>query len=182
MSRADRERWDQKWGKGGAEARPPDWLVSHAQLLEGGVALDLATGRGGAAHWLATHGYRVIAVDGSRVALLQARGLGHRSASEPPQFVQADLDEWRLPRDSVDLITVFRFLDRAWFPLIRQALRPGGLLIYETRTVGCLEHEPDATPEFLLRRGELLYLAWGWQVLSYLETTVKAALVARRPQ
>jgi tellurite methyltransferase len=181
VSHTDQERWDKKWRAhdGGDEA--PVWLVQHAHLLDCGVAVDLATGRGGAACWLAARGYRVLAVDVSRVALNQARTASRPSGPDAPLFVEADLDDWRLSPASADLITVFRFLDRALFPMIRAAVRPGGLLVYQTRTVGWLEREPGASVEFLLRRGELLLRFGDWQVAGYLEDKAHAAIVARKP-
>ncbi|MDT8306499.1 MAG: class I SAM-dependent methyltransferase [Anaerolineae bacterium] len=175
MSDDDRARWDQKWAEREGGDNVPAWLIRHQSLLRGGVAVDLATGRGAAARWLARLGYHVVAVDLSAVALQQARAARHLL------FVQADLDHWRPPPRSVDLITVFRFLDRRLFPMFREALRPGGLLIYETRTVGWLEREPGTSPSYLLQRVELLRLTSGLTVEAYLETERHAALVARRP-
>ena len=181
MSQADKQRWDEKWDEREGGEKAPDWLVRHGHLLGGGIAVDLATGRGASARWLAARGYRVVAVDVSRVALMQAKEGDGSRATMAPLYVEADLDEWRLPPASADLITVFRFLDRTLFPMIRRAVRPGGLLIYQTRTVGWLEREPGASVEFLLRRGELLQLFGDWQLVSYLENADHAALVARRP-
>jgi tellurite methyltransferase len=181
MSRADRTRWDRKWREREGGEEVPRWLLEHRALLSGGVAVDVATGRGAGAAWLARNGYRVLAVDVSRVALLQAREQAAARGANNPLFIQADLDDWRLPPSSVDLITVFRFLDRSLFPMILRAARPGGLLVYQTRTVGWLEREPDASEEYLLQRGELLRLVDGWTVAAYLESAMHAAIVARRP-
>lgn len=179
MSSDDRQRWDRKWRSREGVDEVPAWLKKHASLLVGGgVAVDLATGRGASARFLAQHGYQVVAVDISSVALHQAHADARTAAGPKPLFVQGDLDAWRLPARSVDVVTVFRFLDRGLFPHLREVLRPRGLLFYETRTVGWLEREPSANPTFLLGRSELLRLAAGMTVLAYLESRYYAALVA----
>lgn len=178
MSGEDRRRWDRKWEERLGLDVVPSWLVRHRSILTGGIAADLATGRGAVVHWLAEHGYQVLGIDISRVALLQAKTRDMTSGRT--LYVQADLDTWRLPPASVDLVTVFRFLDRTLFASMRQALRPGGLLMCQTRTTGWLAHEPMASREYLLRGGELLRLADGLSIVSYLETASQAAIVARR--
>jgi tellurite methyltransferase len=181
MSRTDSARWDKKWREREGGDDVPSWLVRHQSMLGAGIAVDLATGRGASAAWLAQFGYHVLAVDISRVALIQAKERTATRDSGNPLFIQADLDEWRLPADSVDLIAVFRFLDRSLFPMMMRAARPRGLLICQTRTVGWLEREPDASREYLLQRGELLRLVDGWTIAAYQESAMHAAIVARRP-
>ena len=39
--------------------------------------------------------------------------------------------------------------------MIREAVRPGGLVVYQTRTVRWLEREPDASLLYLLESDEL---------------------------
>jgi SAM-dependent methyltransferase len=181
MSQKDRERWDQKWqGRRGGEA-PAEWLVRHRHLLTGGVAVDLASGRGADAIWLAGRGYRVLAVDGSLVAVQQARRRALEAGLCQILFVQADLDHWQLPSQAVDLLTVFRFLDRGLFGMVAEAVRPGALLVYQTRTVRWLEREPGASARYLLEPDELRQRFAHWEVLDYEEVGVSAAIVARRP-
>lgn len=182
MSREERRKWDARWREMEEPAPPDDLLRDHADLLAGGLALDLACGRGQNALWLAAHSYAVLGVDGSRIALCGARkeallrGLGRRAL-----FVQADLDVWRPPANAFDLIAVFRFLDRSLFPYLRRALRPGGLLFYATRHRGVLRRRPDATPEYLLRRGELPAYFTGWEVVRHEEGPENVRFVARKP-
>lgn len=181
MSQKDRQRWDVKWRERHAGEQPAGWLVRHQPLLQGGIAADLACGRGGDALWLAQQGYQTLAVDGSLVALRQARRRAADAGLANILFIQADLDHWRLPRQSVDLLTVFRFLDRALFPMIREAVVPGGLVVYQTRTVRWLERQADASGDYLLEAGELHHRFMDWEVLAYEEDHVSDAIVARRP-
>jgi SAM-dependent methyltransferase len=181
VSAEDRSRWDEKWAERRGGDTHASWLVRHEDVLTGGVAVELAAGRGADAIWLARRGYQVLAVDGSLVALQQA----HRQADEADVrrilFVQADLDEWRLPPSCADLVLVFRFLDRRLFPMIRRAVRPDGLVIYQSRTVRWLERAPGASAEYLLQPGELLTWFADWELVHHEEEGVSAGIVARRP-
>ena len=183
MSQADAVRWDEKWAARLADPpRPRRLLTAHRVLLPGGLALDVACGPGQNACWLAQQGYRVLAVDISRVALQagreRARELG---VSEQIQWLQADLDGWRPPADAFDLVCVFRFLARSLLPSLRAAVRPGGWLFYATRHVGLRRYEPKASLRYLLRRGELAGAFTGWAIIHTMEGSMDASLVAGRP-
>jgi SAM-dependent methyltransferase len=181
LSQKDRLRWDRKWRERRAGEQPSGWLLRHQELLTGGIATDMACGRGGDALWLAGRGYAVLGVDGSMEALRQARRRALAARVQNILFVQADLDNWRLPVQAVDLLTVFRFLDRRLFTMFWNAVRPGGLVIYETRTVRWLEREPGASAAYLLQPDELRVRFLDWELLDYEETGASASLVARRP-
>lgn len=135
MSESDQQRWDAKYSdKTVAELKPADdWLRQHAAPLAAGRALDLACGLGHNALWLAQQGWHVDAVDVSPVGLVLAARLAEQAGCQAVSWIAADLDAF-VPREAgYDLITVFRFLDRQRLPdLIETALRPGGMLIYET--------------------------------------------------
>jgi SAM-dependent methyltransferase len=186
MSRADQLKWDHKWGDLTGDVTPSRLLITHERLFAGGHALDLACGRGQNTVWLAQHGYAALGVDISPVALASARSLAEPLGllgDGPGQvaFRQVDLDDWRPAPLAFDLVAVFRFLDRRLFPALRAAIRPGGLLVYETRHSGVLARCPGSTPEFLLRPGELHALVAGWMILDYREDETNAAIVARCP-
>ena len=182
MSKADRRKWDARWAEMAERAPPDALLLEEEDLLTGGVALDLACGRGQNALWLATSGYRVLGVDGSRVALsLAQESARQQGLTRHVLFVQADMDDWRPPPRAFDLIAIFRFLDRALLPHLRGSLRPGGLLFYGTRNRGILRWRPDATPEYLLRQGELPTHFAGWETVRHEEGAKNTRFVARKP-
>jgi len=182
MSQDDRARWDKRWADAGEPYPPHPLLVDHAASLAGGVALDLACGRGQNAIWLAGHGYQVLGVDISPVALQAARQQAqNRGLAGRALFLVADLDEWSPPRDTFDLVVVFRFLDRRLFEPIRDALRPGGLVFYSTRHLGALARDPKARRRYLLQPGELAAAFSDWQELFDREGPVDAELIARKP-
>ena len=183
MSREDKERWDKKWSSAGDERYSPHpLLTSNARYLTGGEALDLACGRGQNAIWLGRHGYRVLGVDISRVALgAAAAEAAAQGLSDRVRFEAVDLDSWSPPPDAFDLICVFRFLDRKLFGPIRDGIRPGGHICYSTRHLGALARHPSATEAFLLRPGELAAVFSDWQILHDHEGAEDAELVARKP-
>jgi len=96
-----------------------------------GRALDLACGSGRDAAYLALAGYAVEAIDRLPDALERARDLARRSGVQV-ETVQQDLRRSpTLPAERYDLVAVVRFLHRPLLPVIRQAVAPGGYIVYE---------------------------------------------------
>lgn len=98
----DRASWDDRyaqterlWSKG-----PNMFVADRLGDTQPGVGLDLASGEGRNAIWLAERGWRMTAVDFSEVAI--ERG---RAASDVVEFVVADVLTWE-PPESYDLIVV----------------------------------------------------------------------------
>jgi len=169
--------------------RPADWLVRHRPLYMPGRALDLACGRGRNALYLAREGFQVEAWDRDAEALkeLCSAAASLRLSAITTRLV--DLEQApQIPPASFDLITVFFYLQRDLAPQIAQALKPGGILVYETFLID--NHERFNHPrrrEFCLERNELLALFSGLRVLAYREGAQKpdkgpftASLVAQR--
>lgn len=158
MSAQDQQRWDEKYAvrEQPHELVPDPWLQSVAAPLPSGRALELACGLGHNAIWLAKNGWQVDAIDISPVGLRLAADLADRIGIAV-NWIAADLDDFTPPVETYDLICVFRFLDRRRLPrLIENALRPGGLLIYETFAAAHLVR-PDShmkNPAFALVPGE----------------------------
>jgi len=146
--------------------------------------LDLACGWGQNALWLAEQGYEVDAVDISGVALARGREEAARRGLRV-RFIQADLDDYRLPVAAYDLIVVFYYLERRLIPDLRAALRPGGLLVYETFNQAIRTLRPEIQPRYLLEAGELQRLFAGWEMLDHHDgrpgKEMASGIVARRP-
>jgi len=143
--------------------------------LELGPCIDLACGdcRHGIA--LARKGATVICCDRSERALNNAKNVA-LNAGVTVKFWQKDLeigDESPLPQEHFGVILVFRYLYRRLFPEIRAALKPGGLLIYETFTTQQPQFGKPKNPSFLLKPGELRMVFGDWRVLHYIEGIVK---------
>lgn len=166
---------------------PAAWLTSHADLLPAaGDALDVASGRGRHALWLAARGWRVTALDRSPEAIAELgeearrRGLAVTAVTRDLESGDADLG-----RDRYDLIVVVHYLHRPLFPALLDALRPGGLLVYETFTRRQADRGKPTNPAFLLDDGELRQLVAPLEVLAYREGAFDdrdvASVVGRKP-
>jgi SAM-dependent methyltransferase len=132
---------------------PSPWVVRWARLIPaGGEVLDVACGSGRHARDLAARGCRVVAVDRDEAALAAL-------AEVPGVAVQlADLEAapWPFAPGRFDGVVVANYLHRPLFDALAAALRPGGVLVYETFMRGNELLGRPSNPDFLLRPGELL--------------------------
>ena len=170
----------------------------HDQLSQAGPVLDLACGSGRNGLQLLQQQIPVVFADSNPQALQRVRA----TLEEPQYRANAGLAElWEVdfeqpytrPLQDRDFgaILVFRYLHRPLFPSIELALRPGGLLIYETFTRGQALMGRPTNPDFLLQEGELEQQFAAWEILHCFEGTVAtppnrrpsaiAQLVARKP-
>jgi len=166
--------WDSKYRAAPEQvAGEPAAIVTELlPLLSRGAALDLACGAGRHALLLAKQGYAVTGIDASEAALeiveTRARDAGiavlkKASPSRPNhpntgaiELVHADLESVTLPAEAFDVILCVHYLQRSLFPLMERALRPGGMLVFETFTKANLEFGAGPrNPEFLLDSHEL---------------------------
>ena len=169
--------------------RPADWLVRHRPLYAPGRALDLACGRGRNATYLAREGFSVEAWDRDVESLEGLRSTTDALGLSTITTRLVDLEQApEIPPASFDLVTVFYYLQRDLIPQIVRALKPGGVLVYETFLID--NHERFNHPrrrEFCLHHNELISLFGELRVLAYLEGAqdsdkgpFTAALVAQR--
>jgi tellurite methyltransferase len=157
------------------------WVA--ARLAPAPRALDVAMGRGRHVQTLGRAGFGVYGVDHElsllREAVAQGAGLGMTVKAWC-----ADLTTCPLPERRFDLVLVTRFLQRDLFPSLREAIRPGGFVIYETFTRHQLQYGRGPTsPDHLLSPGELLSLFAPLKMVFYEEVSepeALARLVARR--
>ena len=136
---------------------PARWLVDHAHLLPAtGDALDVASGSGRHAFWLAARGLTTLAVDRSATAIAEIRETAARlHLPLRAEIIDLETDNATLPAAAYDLIVVVHYLHRPLFPALRGALKPGGILVYETFTRAQALRGKPTNPAFLLDRGEL---------------------------
>jgi 2-polyprenyl-3-methyl-5-hydroxy-6-metoxy-1,4-benzoquinol methylase len=135
------------WGR----AEPSTFLVENAGLLpKSGRALDVAMGSGRNAVYLASLGFEVLGVDVSEVAC----GLAMEAAAEAGvriEAVCADLGSWEVPGAAFDVVVNFNYLQRDLCPRLAAALRPGGVLVFQTFTTEQRQYGwGPSTDEFLL--------------------------------
>lgn len=148
-----------------------------------GPILDLACGTGRNGLYLLQRGIPVVFADVAP-AVLQAVASTLENENYVDKYQLAKL--WQVDFEQADCeaplkentyggIMVFRYLHRPLLPDIKNAIRPGGVVIYETFTVDQAQFGRPKNPDFLLRHGELREAFADWRVLHSFEGIVEAA-------
>lgn len=147
-------RWNERFAAPGYlfGTAPNAFLASQrARFAPGMAVLAVADGEGRNGVWLAGLGCRVTAVDFSPVALAKARDLAARSGVVI-ETVEADLSAWSWPRAAFDaVVAIFiQFADpalrRRIFAGMRQALKPGGILVMQGYRPKQLDYKTGGPP------------------------------------
>jgi SAM-dependent methyltransferase len=133
-----------------------------------GVALDVAAGSGRHSILLAGVGLRVVAVDNS-IATLGALVGTAREQKLQISALAADLSSFPLPTAVFDLIVNVNFLDRELVPGLKQALKVGGFLLFDTFLADQAKLGKPRNPAYLLKHWELRELLSGLDLLEYRE-------------
>jgi len=145
-------------------------LLDNAHLImNSGSALDLACGTGGDAIFLASKGLTVDAWDISDAVI----GKIARFASENRLAINAEARDINISppeNESYDVITVAHYLERTLAPRLIAALKPGGLLFYQTFTQAVTPtYSGPSNSDFRLAENELLSLFRELRVVVYRE-------------
>lgn len=172
----DSTAWDERYRVTDRlwSAEPNLFVADRLTTAEPGVGVDLASGEGRNAIWLAEHGWKMTAVDFSEVAI--ERG---RAASDQVEFVVADVLQWA-PADKVDLVLVsyLHLMPEEMSSVVARVtgwLSPGGELFMIGHDRSNLEkgHGGPQIPEILWEVNEVLEWLNGLNVVE--------AQVVRRP-
>ena len=162
--------------------------------ITGGV-LDLACGRGRNGLFLVRHNVPVIFADNNeahlqfiQAALEDASPIAAQSECWLVDF-EVDRGEGRNPLAGkvFDAVMVFNYLHRPLFPAIKEAIRPGGLIVYETFNQQQKQFGRPSNPDYLLQAGELRQVFDGWEIISDFDGEVSeperaiSRLIARKP-
>jgi SAM-dependent methyltransferase len=184
-----------KWDRRFEGKREPDAVAAVLRdnmhlLPDAGLALDLACGTAGNGLLLAQKGLQTCLWDISGVAL----DLQQAWARENQLTVFTEQRDCELnPPEAAhfDVICVSHFLHRPLCPHLAAALKPGGMLFYQTFTADKLDPGGPSSPEYLLRPGELRELFAQLQLRFYREDgrcgdlrqgeRNRAMLVAQKP-
>lgn len=169
----DKNKWDRIYSeRQSARPQPAEVLLQNRHLLpKHGVALDLACGLGANSLLLAEQGLEVHAWDISSVAIEQLDKLAQQSEL---QICAAQRDVTAQPPTpgSVDVLVVTHFLDRTMAADLMAALKPCGLLFYQTFCRDKAYAQGPNNPEYLLGDNELLQLFSGLKVRVYREESL----------
>lgn len=164
---------------------PAQFLVDHIGLLPKGRALDVAMGAGGNAIFLAHKGFDVEGVDISPEVVGKALELARESGVALRAQV-ADLEEnFYIESGAYDVIICFNYLQRSLISRIKDGLRKGGMVVYETFIVDQVQFGKPKNPDYLLNHNELLHLFHDFRCLCYREGVVEnrkavASLIAEK--
>jgi tellurite methyltransferase len=172
MTRDDQSRSDRQHADSHSATTPSRFLQkiidSDHWTISPGKALDVATGKGRNALFLATRGFQVTAIDISGVGLEEGRKRA-RDNSLSIDWQQADLENLRLTPAEYDLIVNINYLQRSLISRIKSALRPGGHVIFETYLIDQQAAGHPKNPDYLLDHNELLDHFRDFRVLLYRE-------------
>ena len=148
------------------------FLVENLSLFPKGRALDIAMGNGRNAIYLAREGFAVEGVDISPDAVNSALKTA-REAGLTILAKVADLEHgYIIKKRTYDVIICFNYLHRPLIPQIKEGLRPGGVVVYETFIIDQRQFGHPRNPDFLLDHNELLDMFREFRCLRYHEGIV----------
>jgi SAM-dependent methyltransferase len=181
--------WDEKYTKSCDPTQSPSrFLVEQIDRLPPGRALDLATGSGRNAIYLARNGYTVDAIDYSGVAVSQLKSFVTQQ-SLAISVKQEDLTTFTIPEVTYDLIINFNYLERSLIPQMIKGLKPAGMILFETYTIEQPRYGRPRNPDYLLKPNELIKSFKELHIIYYHErvdhsseeTKAIASLLAKKP-
>ena len=163
--------WDKRYRDGFYDGAtdPHELLRRFWSFIPKGLVIDIATGSGRDAAFVAEKGLDVYGMERSAEAIKIARqrmGMGGRKTPT----ICGDANFLPFKHNSADGVLVFYFLLRGIMGDIRDILKRGGVLIYETFLKRQNEIDRRRNPEYLLDDGELISCFRGFDIIFYEET------------
>ena len=157
------------------------YLAQMTAAAEDGAVLDLACGSGRNGLYLLENDISVVFADNDPAAIarvqLKLTAQRYRDRARLATFWSVDFEQCQAnpfnDRKFAGII-VYRYLHRPLFEHIRQAVNPGGFVIYETFTVDQPKFGRPHNPDFLLEHGELPGHFSDWDLLHSFEGVVTA--------
>lgn len=163
------EKWDARYQHSSSPGDPCWLLKNYSHLLPtSGRSLDIACGLGANALFLAEQNLQSHGWDNSIVAL-EKLALFAKNRRLCVTTQQRNIEKNPPEKDSFDIIVVSQFLFRPLMPALIDALRPGGLLFYQTFNEHKQSAKGPSNPNFLLASNELLALLSPLELVFYRE-------------
>ncbi len=190
---AVKDKWDRIYREhDGSPLQAAEVLAQNRHLLPAsGTAMDLACGLGANSLVMAEAGLDVLSWDISPVAVSKLSSLAaDRGLSIKAEVV--DVEQQPPQAQSLDVLVVSHFLSRKLMPSLIAALKPGGLVFYQTYCQEKVRQRGPSNPDYLLKDNELLALFTGLKLRVYREESLlgehsegwrdQAMLVAEKPR
>nr|WP_321265743.1 methyltransferase domain-containing protein [uncultured Sulfurimonas sp.] len=160
----DKQRWNEKYKqdhKQGSVAPIVEKYIEHVNI---GQALDVACGLGRNTNFIELKGFSVDAVDISDYALESIKKTANIKT------IEADLDKYNITPNKYDLIVNINYLNRRLVSQMKDGLKSGGVIIFETFLLAHGEFKiPTMNLDYLLRKNELLHSFIGLDIIYYEE-------------
>lgn len=160
----DKQRWNERYLENPMSQEASALVKEYIGHAKVGQAIDVACGTGRNTHFLADMGFLVDAVDISDYALDRVK------KSAMITKIDTDLDRYNLTPNKYDLIVNVNYLNRRLVSQMKDALRSGGVLMFETFIVAHGDFNmPTTNLDYLLRKNELLHSFIGLDIIYYEE-------------
>lgn len=172
MNHDDRTKWEERY-RGAVPGDPEPSVIETLPLLpKGGLVLDIAAGTGRNSIAIARAGLRVIAADFSMTAMTSLATIANSDQMAIMPVVTDLEDSFPFRTGAFDAIVNVSYLDRGLAPTLKQALRPGGFLLFDTFLINQAESGHPRDPRFLLKHYELYDLLSDMELVRYREGIV----------
>ena len=165
---------------------PSKLLVDYIGLFPKGNTLDIAMGEGRNALYLAAQGFEVEGLEKDEQAIAACLAAA-KSGGLKLIARTVDLENYQLTRDRYDLMICFYYLQRSLIPRIKESLKPGGMVVYETFLIdNHLQFGHPKHREYCFEHNELLNFFRDFRVLYYREGMIEdrlaaAQIIAQKP-
>ena len=160
----DKKRWNERYLDNPMPETVSPLVEKYIEHANVGQAIDIACGTGRNAHYLSDLGFMVDAVDISDYALERVKN------SATINKIDIDLDKYNLTPNKYDLIVNVNYLNRRLVSQMKDALKSGGVIMFETFIVAHGDFKlPTTNLDYLLRKNELLHSFIGLDVIYYEE-------------
>ena len=153
--------------------QPSQFLVDSVELLPKGRVLDVAMGSGRNAVYLAKLGFEVEGVDISAEAVDNALALARQNNLDLNARVRDLEKNYKIEKAAYDIIICFNYLQRSLIPQIKEGLRTGGMVVYETYLIDQPRFGKPRNPDYLLNHNELLDIFRDFRCLRYREGIIE---------
>ena len=160
----DKQRWNERYLDDPMPETVSPIVEKYIEHANVGQALDVACGTGRNTHFLDKKGFEIDAVDISDYALSKVKN------TPTINKIDTDLDKYNIAPNKYDLIVNTNYLNRRLVSQMKDGLKSGGVLMFETFIIAHGDFKlPTINLDYLLRKNELLHFFIGLDVIYYEE-------------